>query len=240
MSRLWLVSSLVTAAFSLGCEFNRDGLRCEPRIEVGGRCGLALSADEAPAREPVIPGLGGTGTTPDLGCTEASVCDQFGTLTCQSLPGPGQPCLGGGLCGGLLVCDFETSRCEAKGLDGEPCPFGVCAPGHRCFEGTCVLTERFSPCLASAECPAGHFCEPSGTRSCLPQLDLGAACQTSEACRPPAVCSVDGRCVAPLSQGDDCRDACGAGLFCSAREVFDSGDEGGLGVLGPPGSVPGR
>lgn len=209
------------------CEFNRDGRSCEPRIPVGGTCAFGLSPadEEAPAGVRIAPGPGDpfpTGPV-DQGCSNGSACLAV-TLTCQTLPGPGEPCVEGSLCASPAICDFSTSRCTAAGLDGDPCPFAVCAAGHRCIENTCIASQLFSPCSAHAECPADHFCELAGTRSCLAKLELGASCASSAACLSPNVCSVEGVCAPPLEAGDECTDACGPGLFCTFRRSGTSDD----------------
>lgn len=211
---------LALLALAAACEFNRDGLRCEPRIPVGGRCGFALSPDEAPVAPPTTgrePRL--VGSFPEDGCARESACEAFGSATCVTLPGLGQPCSTDGRCVRPLACDFESFSCQEGGREGASCASRPCAPGHRCLEGICRLGERFSPCSQSTECPAEHFCEPSATRSCLPRRGLGEACESSEACTEPAICSVDGVCRAPLAAGDPCRDACGPALFCTSQAV---------------------
>jgi hypothetical protein len=103
--------------------------------------------------------------------------------TCQTAPGPGEPCDISRGCRDLgLVCNAATRRCTAVGLTGDRCGGDEdCSPLYDCgSDRACALRpQRGQPCTTS--CGDRSFCEPT-THVCAPPQAEGAPCMGGSAC----------------------------------------------------------
>lgn len=100
-------------------------------------------------------------------------CD-FETETCIALPGVGEECYGGEICGVGAYCDYSSGQglCAAVPAVGEACTY-ACAEGSYCDgvdgqEGTCVpLPGAGELCTGPGQCAEGNFCN-EGVCEALP------------------------------------------------------------------------
>lgn len=159
-------------------------------------------------------------------CAPNLIC-QSGT--CRALPARGAACTGS--CAEGLVCrvlvDAGGSTCEPPVPSGGACNVPVECVSGLCSGGICrdraaAMGDR---CEIRTQCPAGLGCHdttPGGVvvSVCVPDLDLGAACDPEASrCGPGLQCSGTGsaaRCVyAEPEAGQPCNMGnCASGLAC--------------------------
>ncbi len=164
----------------------REGEACNP---VGCREGLACSQDQVcvPWDGSTLPCSGetcegeGDPCFSTRYCAEGTYCPYGSEPRCSPQSEPGAACDAreDRPCAPPAVCTGPV--CAVPGLDGEPCPLGLCATGHVCDLGIC---RRL--------------------------VDLGESCDTRP-CRPPLTCDQraghEQRCIGPLAAGEPCNDA---------------------------------
>jgi hypothetical protein len=200
------------------CAF--DGECSSHRCDVPG-CGTACCAgrcvgDAAPARAGLGAACGAAGCAAGLRCDPAAhqcaplrprgaACDAFadcdyGLLcaqhTCETPPGPGQPCSDGCRDAGW-TCNSMSHTCVAVGLVGATCGIAAspsdCSPVYRC--------DRTSRC--SAGIALGQPC------------GLGDTCAGLDAFCDTALDGGAGVCALPRSDGAPCtKDAGCTSLHC--------------------------
>jgi hypothetical protein len=101
-------------------------------------------------------------------------CD-FQSRTCMALPGVGEPCFGGEVCGPGAVCDWSGNEavCVPVPKLGEACTY-VCDAGLYCNgidggEGTCAaLPGEGQTCAGGSLCAADHVCNTDNLCEPLP------------------------------------------------------------------------
>ncbi|MCB9552237.1 MAG: hypothetical protein H6705_10220 [Myxococcales bacterium] len=157
---------------------------------VGQPCGLVTDGD-AYAR---------------VNCREGAWCDATeddAAGTCQTIPGPGQPCVDtefpcrGGICLNQICVALQVVNAA-----GSPCDlrqFQICNPlqGLVCLDGACVASQG----------GAGQPCTDD---------DFGGV-----GCQDGLYCNDDGLCAAALADGEAC-DPDGGGDACQSGDcLFD-------------------
>jgi hypothetical protein len=135
---------------------------------------------------------------------------------CTQLPGDGDECLGGVLCGRDLVC--VAGSCAAPGGADDACEPGSCGAGLVCgVDGHCVAPGGVdAPCAIDAHCAEGLRCD--GTCQVAPAV--------GDDCRGPGQCGAERSCVpapetrtcgTPDGVGETCEtNSCGDGLTCDS------------------------
>lgn len=195
----------------------------------------------------------------------AGVCDRG---VCRVVPVQGEACGPGQRCAAGLLCG-AGGLCAAPAGEGAACESGdapACLPPLRCRQGTCAAPRPAGEtCADPADCQAGLTCDAAGQcaappamctgrmddcgyqgaclaqieRACVPQADLGQACERSQQCGAQGYC-MDNACAPLPGEGTACGDGvyCAAGLACSVSTglcapIPGLGEECALGELGP-------
>jgi len=189
-------------------------------VELGGECSVPLGqacADGSGVcgrRERQCVMAATAGLPCGAGCASGLVCTAD---TCVAPGGTGTTCESDRGCADGLACSGGT--CRAIVTAGERCADSAdCAAGLSCVGSVCT-DARTDVCANDSECGGFEGCLASETqRVCRPQLALGEACESDDAC-------ADGRCfrgtdtcaprlgpgAIPCFTDFDCAD----GLYCS-------------------------
>ncbi len=161
-------------------------MRCLARTDLGGTCGLELSASA---------------------CVDGTFCDRSNpaTPTCARARGRNAGCTSNAECaaGGLCI----SNRCSA-GLEEDACIEDFhCTADRLCFQGGCRLRiELDGACGSGTPCAPGLTCTSSlAMPVCLPQGLLGAGCGPDTPCLAGAC--VNGTCGTALEDGGPCTQA---------------------------------
>ncbi len=152
----------------------------------------------------------------------------------------------------LVACaGLRTAQCPEQGLhaaarwftrlisscatgltpsEGEPCDEGGCGSGLRCTAtsaemcGSCEAAP-LGWCSSDAHCSTDAYCNAE-TEQCLPIVELGQACGTSQECRSgecrDEICALEAQLGEPCSGGSDCA----AFLECVDGSCQDAPGEG--------------
>ncbi len=169
----------------------------------------------------------------DTTCPSGDLCfvDASCHGMCRSLPGPGDPCVGGQPCRGYDVyCRAATGTagtCVAR------CSTETCVQaghGHGCLDEACVdggdagdaCDATLGPaCQSDLVCDATGVCRvpaSAGAPCAVNECDYGLGCDTSHTCVPVATAP----CATPCPVGQQCRrdGTCSSspdGLACVSR-----------------------
>jgi hypothetical protein len=199
--------------FNLYCA--EEDFQCHLRSPAGGACAFTI--------DPVtmMP------TTPlKLECDDSTgtlYCDAT-TMTCQTLPGAGQPCLMPPLppgvqsaCASGLVCDTGgTNTCRGPGAVGDDCTRIPCQTMLYCDRSATPNTCKAFPSLGETcsaatnfQCAKPYYCNTSmpPPYACAAPAELGQACTGSISCDTGLYCdttTATRTCKMKLTDGAMC------------------------------------
>jgi hypothetical protein len=201
-----------------------------------------IASDGAPFEITPAPGATRCAHDAECGtgfCTDGVCCDRRCDGDCEGCSAARKTSGADGTCGPVPAGRDIAKRCFA--LQGQACQSAVeCATGF-CTEGvccdstcqgtclSCTQQGKVGECTAIAEGACDVACDGDHTLKKVGAPDVDCApfkcdgkqcrvtCASTRECVAPAVCSLDGRCVAPINASPSTASVWGCGVATDGR-----------------------